>query len=68
MRVEHCPRQGEKGGGLATLVPMCITILETWHALYVLYTQVAAEAGVMLHVLNTYHLRAVTHIMSSGIR
>ena len=52
MQVEHCPRQGKKGSGLAMLVHMCITILETWHAQYVLYTQVAAEAGVVLHVLN----------------
>ena len=54
MRVEHSPRQGKKGGGLATLVPMCVTILEARHAQYVLYTQVAAEADVVLHVLNTY--------------
>ena len=32
MRVEHSPRVGKKGGGLATLVPMCVTILETRHA------------------------------------
>ena len=54
IRVEHNPRQGKKGGGLATLVPTCTTILETWQAQYVLYTQVAAEAGVVLHVLNVY--------------
>ena len=38
MRVEHSPCVGKKGGGLATLVPRCITILETWHAKYALYT------------------------------
>ena len=54
MRVEHCPHQGKKGGGLATLVPMCITMLEIRHTHYMLYTQVVAEADVMLHVLNTY--------------
>ena len=54
MRVEHYPRQGKNGGGFAMLVPTCITILETRHAQYVLYTQVAGEAGVVLHVLNTY--------------
>ena len=32
MRVEHSPRMGKKGGGLATLVPTCVTILEMWHA------------------------------------
>ena len=32
MRVEHSPRVGKKGGGLATLVPTCVTILEMWHA------------------------------------
>ena len=32
MRVEHSPRVGKKGGGLAMLVPTCVTILETWHA------------------------------------
>ena len=52
--MEHSPRQGKKGGGLATLVPTYIIILETWHAPYVLYIQVAAEAGVVLHVLNIY--------------
>ncbi|MCG8388717.1 MAG: hypothetical protein MJA30_24415, partial [Cytophagales bacterium] len=54
MRVEHNPRQGKKGGGLATLVPTCATILETRQAQYVPYTQVAAEAGVVLHVLNVH--------------
>ena len=54
MQMDHCPHQGKKGGGLATLVPTCITILETRHAQYVLYTQVAAEAGDVLHMLNTY--------------
>ena len=39
--IEHSPRQGKKGGGLATLVPTCVTILETRHAQYVLYTQMA---------------------------
>ena len=38
MRVEHSPRVGKKGGGLATLVPTSVTILETRHAEYVLYT------------------------------
>ena len=32
MRVEHSPRVGKKGGGLATLVPTCVTILEMRHA------------------------------------
>ena len=54
MRVEHNPWQGKKGGGLATLVPTCTTILETRQAQYVFYTQVAVEAGVVLYVLNVY--------------
>ena len=32
MQVEHSPCVSKKGGGLATLVPMCVTILEMWHA------------------------------------
>ena len=32
------PRVGKKGGGLATLVPTCVTVLEMRHAKYVLYT------------------------------
>ena len=35
-------------------MPTGVVVLEKRHTQYVLYTQVAAEAGIVLHVLNTY--------------
>ena len=53
-RVEHSPRVGKRGGGLATILPSCIPTLQVQRQQYVLYTQLVTHGGMVVHLLNIY--------------
>ena len=52
--VENCPRTGKNGGGIATLILLQVPIMKSVKEQCIVYTQLAADKGVVLHILNIY--------------